>query len=358
MTAATADRTDVHAPSQFDPADYVVIDYIDVKRPEYFAGCPLEVYEEIVASWQAQIFRHFPDWRTGGTDHQSVHQCNHCGHPGLRWVAVVEHTPTGAKLAFGETCADRCDLSGRDAFRLKFIKDAAALEAARQEKAAALAEWVALSPDNAAVVAYFDQIDSDEAAYRTAMEEWNDRYEDQARAQATGEATGSPVPPAPKPARPYDEFVNDVKGKFRRYGSLSEKQVACILRSKEREETFEQRKAEEAAVLATVAPLEEGRREIEGEVLSTKWQDSDFGGSLKMLVKQDDGNKLWGSVPGNLADLTISHTELDESTGGYDVIEGIELKGARVKFTAAVERSRDDEHFGFFKRPTKAEVLS
>jgi len=81
-----------------------------------------------------------------------------------------------------------------------------------------------------------------------------------------------------------------------------------------------------------------GRYAIEGVVLSTKVVDSDFGSSWKMLVQvqQADGVvRLWGSVPSSI-DPEIGDT---------------------VRFTASVEVGRDAD-FGFFKRPTKAEVVA
>jgi hypothetical protein len=51
-----------------------------------------------------------------------------------------------------------------------------------------------------------------------------------------------------------------------------------------------------------------------------------------MLVQDDRGFKVWGSVPSNL----------------YDA------KGRSVSFSAAIQPSEDDDKFGFFKRPTKA----
>jgi len=86
---------------------------------------------------------------------------------------------------------------------------------------------------------------------------------------------------------------------------------------------------------AATVPVVEGRYEIQGEVLTVKFQESQFGGSLKMLVEVD-GYKVWGTVPTDLY--------------GVD-------RGDRVAFTATVERSQDDAGFGFFKRPTKARRL-
>ena len=105
--------------------------------------------------------------------------------------------------------------------------------------------------------------------------------------------------------------------------------------------------AEAAAKVAEIADLARqerydsapaiasGRQAFAGEVLATKWKDTDFGPVYKMLVQDDRGFKLWGSVPKNI----------DPS------------RGDRVAFVGTVEPSRDDSRFGFFKRPAKAVVL-
>lgn len=79
-----------------------------------------------------------------------------------------------------------------------------------------------------------------------------------------------------------------------------------------------------------------GRLVIEGVVLSKKSQESAYGTSWKMLV-EGDGWKVWGTVPESI----------------FWEVE----KGVRVRFTATVEASEDDEAFGFYKRPTKAEIV-
>lgn len=78
-----------------------------------------------------------------------------------------------------------------------------------------------------------------------------------------------------------------------------------------------------------------GRFDLEVVVKSVKWQDGYYGNVLKMLVETAKGNRLWGSVPSSL-DVEV---------------------GNKVKFKATVEPSPKDEHFGFFKRPSKAEVV-
>ena len=63
-----------------------------------------------------------------------------------------------------------------------------------------------------------------------------------------------------------------------------------------------------------------------------------------MLVRDDRGFKLWGTVPASLG-----YSELGEHSL---------TKGDRISFTATLEQSNDDPKFGFFKRPTKAELIS
>ena len=80
----------------------------------------------------------------------------------------------------------------------------------------------------------------------------------------------------------------------------------------------------------------EGRIVITGIVLAFKLQSSQFGDTLKMLVQDDRGFRVWGSVPKSLDDAEREN---------------------RITFTATVTASDRDAKFGFFKRPTKAEIL-
>lgn len=294
-------RTDIHRPAEFDPTDYRVIDYLDNQRPKPPVtgnADALEAYARWVAAWEARIFEHFPDWRTGGDDHASIFTCNHCGHPGIRYVAVVEHVPSGARLAFGEICAERCELPGRDAFRRKYAYDAAERERRKHEREIELAEFRAGAGDVADFLAGL-----------------NDDY-------------GSREP----------EFLLSLKSQLTRKGTLSEKQVEAarkfLVKRQERTERF----AAESAALEGVPPVPEGRFTVEGMIASMK--PGTFG--LQMLVKLDDGNKVWGPVPEALA-----------GSYGTDPAE----VGQRVRFNGTVQRSNKDEHFGFFKNPRKAEVV-
>lgn len=132
-------------------------------------------------------------------------------------------------------------------------------------------------------------------------------------------------------------FTADVLWRGAHYGSISDAQLAALGPSIERDA---ERARAEAAEKAAERPVPTGRVEIEGVVLAKKSQEGDWGSTLKMLVKSD-GFRVWGSVP--------------HFTGEDGCYEYVEI-GDSVRFRATVEASVDDPSFGFFKRPTNAEI--
>jgi len=140
----------------------------------------------------------------------------------------------------------------------------------------------------------------------------------------------------------FDHYiVDDIRSKFRRYGSLSVRQWALVKKiareSAERAERLAEQKANAKPIPADVI---DGRNTFTGEILATKWQATDFGDQLKMLVLEERGFKLWGTAP----------SKLWEDHDGS-------IKGMIVQFDATIEVSKDDECFGFYKRPTKVSVI-
>ena len=127
-------------------------------------------------------------------------------------------------------------------------------------------------------------------------------------------------------------FTVDValKGQFH---ELTDRQIETVVASYDKDIARLAAKAASEAEHAAAAPLENGRRELHGIVKSTKWQESDYGSTFKMLVELDDGCRVYGTVP-----------------AAFD----FNPEGMEVTFTAKVERSADDHRFGFFSRPTKA----
>lgn len=118
--------------------------------------------------------------------------------------------------------------------------------------------------------------------------------------------------------------------------ALSDKQLAAAKASIAKDA---ERAAQREAERANASPVVEGRQEITGKVVSVKAKEDPYsysGGIVwKMTVKDDRGFKVWGTVPS-----TIDPEQ-----------------GDRVTFTATVSASKDDNAFGFFKRPTKAAMI-
>ena len=73
---------------------------------------------------------------------------------------------------------------------------------------------------------------------------------------------------------------------------------------------------------------------MSGTVLSTRYNDE--WGTTQCLLKEDRGFKLWGTVPRAIV------ADAD--------------RGTHIRFIARIERSDQDDFFGFFRRPTKAEI--
>ncbi len=145
-----------------------------------------------------------------------------------------------------------------------------------------------------------------------------------------------------------NSFVADVRRRFNSdRPELSEKQVLAVIASAEKDL---ERAAQRAAEMETAEPVETGKGvTIEGVVLKTKWQESDYGDTLKMLVKDDRGFRVWGSVPASL------QGEYDYEAG---VMVGVADVGSRVRLVANVEASDDDAYFGFFSRPRRGQLLA
>lgn len=155
-------------------------------------------------------------------------------------------------------------------------------------------------------------------------------------------------------------IVRDLRLKLKRWGSLTEKQIA--LAKKIATEQAERQAVEDAKTYVPV-PESDKRLTVEGTVLGIKWVEG-FGYNAsdipKMIVECDgEGGvfKLYGTMPDSISDEIMKHRDegAAKCEGLRDIINRLH---PRVRFTARLERSRDDDHFGFFKRPTKGEVLS
>jgi hypothetical protein len=317
-------RTDLHKPSLLDPAEYS------------FAACFYQGSSDEMHDAYCDDHREYSRWIEDGRavrentqvfegNYAAKFTCDHCGATFAHGVVFL-HKPTGDLIHVGHICAsDTIGLPSKAAATRKRAEKAAARAREQERLLAAADKWRTEHP---AAAAYLTVCAEEEAAYRAEMLAWNEQ----------GCPGAAPVTPG------VHNFIRDMIFTVNRYGGLTNRQELAVLKFAASHKSREERQAEKAKQVeadATREPLVEGKRQVEGEIVSVKFQDGLYGETLKMLVREDGGNKVWGTVPRSI-----------ESSLNSDGI--LALKGQRVRFSATVERSKDDENFGFFKRPTGA----
>lgn len=152
------------------------------------------------------------------------------------------------------------------------------------------------------------------------------------------------------------KISQDLRNNLHRWGNLSEKQIKLAYKlvnavkhpkcSYCKHEAHEDQECH--CGCGKKAEIQEGRRQLEGKVLKTKYHSTKWGDQLKMLVLLNTGEKVYGSTP---------KIELDNGEMFYHE-DGELLKGCTIRFVATVECSDSDSYFGFFKRPIKGYLIS
>lgn len=296
---------EVIRPRNFNPADVQVVGWLDTLPPRLdfntISGLPTPIIDEAIAEFQA--------YRAGwvarnvqlfGREYPGS-SCEHCGQR-IRWAGIVRYLPTGQHFIVGETCAEeRMSLDNRREHDLRLLRMSIQHRAEMLYRLQARARFHREYPAEAELL--FRDVHS------------------------------------------ASDFLASLRGKLLKYGELTERQLAALTKQVNRERERAERDAARDAALADTPPLPEGRRTVKGVVISTKIVDGEYGTTYKMLVQEADGNRVWGTIPKAIND---SETWQDMQTSG----------AVRVRFDAKVERSDRDEHFGFYSRPTKAEVTT
>lgn len=301
-------RTDIHAPghSDFDPEAYRLIDVYDLHWQSEDHAPLHDAIEQLTKQAIAQA--------------PHSNGCGHCGQTGLRYVALLVREDVSEWIFVGQDClASRFTAMTK----AKFAELKRNAELARK-KQAVKTSWLALCAENPAMAyaTYGDNIQI--GLEREARALFGGKHgEDDIFFAGLGWGFG---------------VMHDIARKARLYGSASKAQIALIERILGEQETkwgaYLAREAEKAANPAGPAPV--GRQTVEGVVLSLKLVDTDFGSTTKMTVKLDNGSRVYGTVPASIWQVE---------------------KGDRIAFTASCEAS-DDADFAFFKRPTKASIIT
>ena len=277
----------IHNPVNFQPGDYDFVAGLDNRPPQYWGG-PMALFEACRKNWEDNIKRVFPQWPQNCP---SIHKCAHCGNGNVRFIEVFTHRPTGDKVVFGDICVERLGFTDHAAFAMTKIRSAASIEAKRVKLFRAKQKFLSEHGDFVGA--------------RTSME----------------------LTPA---VHARNSFAHDILAKFEQYGELSARQVECFVNSVAKDIEIHNRRETERS---NTGPVPTGKRvEFDGEFVSHKIVDGNFGLQHKMLIKLDNGSKIYLTMP----------TAFDLQT--YP-------KGSRVKLRATVEASRDDVSFGFGRRP-------
>jgi hypothetical protein len=312
----TAARTDIHSPGspEFNPQAYRLIDCYDLHIE---SGDQRYLNEALTELEKA-------GYVLGGNTRAA---CGHCGQTNLRYVALLAHDGAKEYIFVGQDC-----LAGRFVSQTKAsftaLRKAAELERAKQKN---LAAWLKLCEANPCLVQARD-LTTDRDAATVELHE---------RAGCTWAIS----------------TLADIAAKARRYGEASDKQIAFVERLlAEVDEKIRAQVAKDAEPVVEVPPAPEGKVTVEGEIVYTRWQDSDYGtGCTKMLVVTDAGWKVWATMPQALA---LASAPVFNAAGDEVGSAAAAGKGDRVRFTATLTRSDDDPAFALAKRPTKAEIVA
>jgi len=329
-----AARTDIHREGAFVPADYV---------PEF----PFHLYHTVdgwpIPSWNIDLIVELRQkgavFAPAGHDSSATNSCSICGAHFVHGE-VWRHCNNGEYITIGHTCAAKFEL---------------------------LAEFTEWRREKAGVIAKAVKA----AEHRARRVEWFGLARELLAAE----------PGINADLKTKHHIVEDIRGKLFRYGPMTKPQIALVRKLAAEALLPEEPKAP--------VPVTDKRILIEGEVISEKWHEpeySNYPGRLVMTVKVQNGAGswlCWGTEPSAFFDLAREHsvevtearwaandarieamtdeekkTELREGTTPVVANHLPTLKGATVRFNARVEASDTDESFGFFKRPTKPEIVS
>jgi hypothetical protein len=314
---STATRNDVHRPSAVIVEDYEFVGVALDRESEDIVGGAMLAAEE-----RRRISAHME--RTGGTysTHKHGGNCHSCGAHCV-YHAIFYHQPTGDYVRLGLDCTEKM-----------YEQNQAAFQPIRQT-GEQLRKIVGDARRNQAGKLKAELILSDAGLSRA----WELHTDDNAQ--------GNEI-----------DTIRDMVRGLIKYGSISEKQEKFIGSLINRIDNRDQLEIERAAEKATADDCPTGRVIITGTVIKTEVRDGNYGTEYKMTVKDDRGFIAWGSIPGSLQLFDeVKQETNDDGTEDTWTEQRALTRGDRVTFTATTTPSDRDAKFGFFKRPTKADLL-
>lgn len=306
--SSVLNRDDVHRPSVIEPEEYSFVGVISIKDEWELAAIGREAIKKHMELTGGVYSRHFH----GGS-------CHICGAHAT-YLACYYHNPSGVYIRVGQDCAEKIDTAAAEQFRA-VRKEA---ESARNTKAGKKKARQLL-------------IDRGLERAFDLYEYGNTMFRDNPCPELVklGAVTLNEGGEIDNVTKTYSILRNVIENMIKYGSDLSDKQDAYVRKLIDLVDNQNKQNAARIAEREAAKDCPNDRLKITGEVLSIKAVYSMYGYIRKMLVRDDRGFKVFGTVP----------SCLDVSAGD------------RVEFMAAVEQSKDDSKFGFFKRPTKGKLL-
>lgn len=300
-------RTDVHAPSRIQPEDYEFV--AAITREDALAGSFILYQRELIKKHMQATGGAYSRHRHGGN-------CHICGAYMIDF-AVFYHAKTNTYIRTGFDCAEKLEAYDRTLFQ-KVRDERTAMKQARagKLKAAGLLKEKGLYD---AAEGLFQPNDLGGCTNHALLDKI-EGYKGRLQWEVEG----------------WVDTAVDIIRKLVRYGDLSEKQWAFLGKLIDQIENADEVQAKREAEAAAAPDAPEGRTVVKGTILSVQVRDGYWGSEVKMLVKADEGFKVWSTLPS-----AISEAE----------------KGDRIEFTVTLKRSDDDRSFAFGSRPSKASIL-
>lgn len=310
-------RNDVHRPSVFTSSDY-----------EYVCCHYTGFDDDAIHAYSAEhkILRAATK-KYGWAPNESAGSCFCCG-ASASYHGVFLHLPTNKLVEFGHVCAERLELiteryARTDNALRKLTYDARRNRAGKAKAALLLADWgIDNSLEPCVTTSEFVKNYSDVDAVKSIL--------------GDGYLTSWALLKTFHDWNREAIILRDLKNRLIKYGcwSLAQREFAKKLNDS-LASTDVVAKLKDLGADAVVPEIEEGRYEIEGEIVSIKEYDGDYGITYKLLIKTDNNAKYFGTRPKAI-----------RSAG----------KGDRVRLTATV--TKRDIGFGLFSRPSKAELVA
>lgn len=311
-------RTDIHSPTNLDPAKYRYVGIYIISQSADPVNLP-------------GITAYIKNNEHIGP-HGMLGRCDHCGNL-MTYNVIFEHED-GGFITVGETCAaERFALPDRHTYAMKTARNAMAAAKRKETKDERFEQLLSLNPTFADALAWAKEVDGRMAVLREQTNDASKRAEVDTLARLVGFQVNTLI---------------DMGNNAYRWDNVTEKMLDFAERLHAEGIENLERAEDEIQQSIEMEPLDEGRRELAGTILTVKSVDTRYGVSNKMLVELPTGHRVYGSVPRALE---------DESFDKYDPAFD-SWKGAEVVFTAEVSRKDGVNDFGFFSRPTKARFTS